>query len=251
VFPEMASPRVKNGYTPVANELLEALAKTRIPGEAMQIFLVILRLTDGFHKRQDYISLSQFYLATGIAKKPSIIRAIKVLESINIINKNANGKSTTYSINKDYSTWKPLAKKLTLAKKLKNVSEKAKKRLLKSYPQKIKEKRNIEISYKLSTLLFRNILQNNPNSRLYHCGDGRREKMIREWADDIDKLIKIEKQKPELIEKIIDFATSDSFWKSIVLSGKKLRQKWDSLTLQLFEQKKVNLADHYERIKPD
>ena len=46
----MAMPQVENGYTRIANELLEALAKIRIPGEARQVFDVIMRKTYGFRK---------------------------------------------------------------------------------------------------------------------------------------------------------------------------------------------------------
>jgi len=33
----MASPQLENGYTRIANELMEALARIRIPGEARQV----------------------------------------------------------------------------------------------------------------------------------------------------------------------------------------------------------------------
>ena len=38
----MANPQTENGYTKIANEIMEALAHIRIPGEAMQVLLVIL-----------------------------------------------------------------------------------------------------------------------------------------------------------------------------------------------------------------
>lgn len=107
----MASPQIENGHTRIANELLEALARIRIRGEAMQVFWVILRKTYGYQKKSDIISLSQFSLATGIAK-PSIVRAIKMLESMNLIYKKVNGEGVEYSIIKDYSKWKPFTKKL-------------------------------------------------------------------------------------------------------------------------------------------
>lgn len=142
----MASPQVENGYTAIANEIMDELIKIRVPGEAMQILLVILRKTYGWGKKEDHISLSQFYEATGM-KKPSIIRAIKQLLAIKLISvsEKANRKGQLYEFNKDYDTWQPLAKKLMLAKKLTDVSnnangvsEKAKNRLQKSYPQKQK-----------------------------------------------------------------------------------------------------------------
>jgi phage replication O-like protein O len=225
----MASPQLEDGYTKLSNELLEALGRIRVPGEAMQILLVIMRKTYGFQKKSDAIPLSQFYLATGIIK-PSIIRALKILESMNLISKNANPQGVTYSINKDYSTWKPLAKKLTLAKKLINVSNNAKNRLLKSYPQKKKEKRNLTIFSsevtELSNLLADKILSNNPKHRSLN---GKKENTVLKWCDAIDKLHRIDKQSIEDIRLVIEWCQADSFWKQNILSSEKLRKNWDTI----------------------
>jgi phage replication O-like protein O len=140
----MASPQIENGYTKIANELLEALARIRISGEANQILLVILRKTYGFNKTEDAISLSQFHLFTGI-KKPSITRAIRKLEELNIINRKANGAIKIYQLNKDYSTWRPLPKKITVNNNDKAFNKNDNKCLPKSYPQKKKD-----ISQKIS-----------------------------------------------------------------------------------------------------
>ncbi len=136
----MASPQLENGFTEIANEIMEALAKTRTPGEPRQVLDVILRKTYGWHKKKDRISISQFHETTGI-KKPSIIRAIKTLLAMKliIVSEKANSMGHEYEFNKDYETWQPLAKKLTFTKKLTGVSEKANNRLQKSYPQKKKE----------------------------------------------------------------------------------------------------------------
>lgn len=111
----MASPQLENGFTRLANEILEALARIRIPGESRQVFDVILRKTYGFQKKVDSISLSQFTLATGINRQ-NIIRAIKQLVSMNLIIKNDTGITCKYSINKDFISWRPLSKKITAPK---------------------------------------------------------------------------------------------------------------------------------------
>lgn len=125
VVRDMASPQKENGYTPIANEILEALAQTRIPGEARQILDVIIRKTYGFNKKQDAISLSQFILATNL-KRPNICRAINKLKQMNIIIviQKDNGDTTLYRFNKDFDTWKPLSKKITLSKKIMSVIQK-------------------------------------------------------------------------------------------------------------------------------
>jgi phage replication O-like protein O len=138
----MANPQIEHGYTRISNELLEAFMHIRIPGEAMQILLTILRMTYGFQKKFDAIALSQFHQKTGIVK-PSIVRALKQLELMNLIYKKVNGKITNYGLNKNFTSWKPLTKKLTINKKVNEHLQKSKLSFTKTLPTK--EKRN---SYK-------------------------------------------------------------------------------------------------------
>lgn len=112
----MASPQKENGYTPIANELLEAFARIRIRGETRQVIDIILRKTYGFRKKADKISLSQFVLGTGL-KKPTVCKALKNALKMNIITQKDNGNSKEYSIYKDFECWKPLPKKITITQK--------------------------------------------------------------------------------------------------------------------------------------
>lgn len=113
----MASPQKENGYTPIANELLEALAGIRIAGEARQILDVIFRKTYGFNKKEDSIALSQFCLITKLGKV-SICKNLNKLKEMNlIITQKGNPHGNIYRINKDFDTWKPLPKKVTVTNK--------------------------------------------------------------------------------------------------------------------------------------
>ena len=138
----MASPQIENGHTDIANELLEALCRIRIPGEARQVLDTIIRKTYGWHKKEDVISLSQFVRATGM-NKPHIVESLSKLLRMNIITE--KGKAVTekgdeigriYGPNKDYETWRPLPKKVTLPKKIKTLTEKDKGALPKKGPTK-------------------------------------------------------------------------------------------------------------------
>lgn len=113
----MANPQKEDGYTPISNEILNALGRVRIPGEANQVLYVIIRQTYGFQKKEDQIALSQFCEKTGM-QKPDVCRALAKLLTMNIIvSKKANDKYgiTAYGLNKNYEEWKPLAKKRLLA----------------------------------------------------------------------------------------------------------------------------------------
>jgi len=132
------SPQLENGYLKIACELAEAFATYRIPGEQAQVLWVIIRKTYGFNKKSDYISNSQFCEATGL-KKPSVCRAINCLIEKNIVSKNANKNIPSYQLNKNYRTWKVLAKKLTVSNIDNGVSKNANKVLAKKLPTKEKK----------------------------------------------------------------------------------------------------------------
>lgn len=121
----MASPQLKDGYVAIANEIMEALAQIRIPGEARQILDVILRKTYGWKKKEDKISLSQFKKRTGLLS-PNIIRARSKLLNMNIISviQKDNSDVLTYRFQKDYTKWKSLSKKIMLSKKIIQVIQK-------------------------------------------------------------------------------------------------------------------------------
>jgi len=111
------SPQRENGFTAIANELMEALSKYRIPGEQMQCLLFILRKTYGFNKISDNIALSQFVKGTDL-KKSSVIRALKSLHEKNIIIvlKKDTKIGKTYRFNKGYGSWEKVTKKDTTKK---------------------------------------------------------------------------------------------------------------------------------------
>ena len=104
----MKSPQKENGYTGIANELLEAMIKLPLSGYDLRIILAIARFTYGFSKKEDTISLSQISKITGI-RRPHISRTIKALLPTMVIavTNNGNRLPLSYRINKDYDSWKP------------------------------------------------------------------------------------------------------------------------------------------------
>ena len=133
----MASPQKENGYTSIANEIMDALISYRLPGEQRQVLDSIFRKTYGFNKKFDAISLSQFVLMTGL-KKPNVIRSIQGLLSKKIISviKKDNALAHVYEFNKNYEQWQPLSKKITLSKKIISVIKKDNPSLSKVIPTK-------------------------------------------------------------------------------------------------------------------
>ena len=99
----MANPQ-PDKFTKISNELLEALCRTRIPGEARQMLDVILRLTYGFKKKKAQISLTTFSRMTGMIVT-NCVRSLKKLQDMNIIIANKSARITEYEIQKNYEKW--------------------------------------------------------------------------------------------------------------------------------------------------
>ena len=114
----MSNPQRENGFTAISNEIMEALARIRIAGEARQMLDVIIRKTYGFNKKKDTIISSQFKELTGLSNM-AIHKAREKLTNMNLITitKKGNSQGLTYSFQKDYDKWKPLPKKVTVTKK--------------------------------------------------------------------------------------------------------------------------------------
>nr|DAK78066.1 MAG TPA: replication protein O [Caudoviricetes sp.] len=52
---------------------------------------------------------------------------------------------------------------------------------------------------------------------------------LERWADDIEKLHRIDNRRYSEIGEVIEWAKSDSFWQSNIISGRKLREKYSQL----------------------
>jgi len=153
----MASPQADNGYTRIANEIMDNLAKIRIAGEARQMLDVIIRKTYGFNKKEDKISTSQFIKLTGLSRI-AIPKARRKLLFLNLITVSQKGYSQglTYSIQKDYEKWKPYPKKDTVSKKGRRGIQKSKQ----GYPKKDTNCIPKSSTQKKERQLTKDILQN-------------------------------------------------------------------------------------------
>ena len=74
----MDGPQTGDGFTRIANEILEAMATTDLNGTQRRILDVIFRQTYGFQRKQHELSLSFISKATKIHEK-QIQRELSVL----------------------------------------------------------------------------------------------------------------------------------------------------------------------------
>lgn len=114
----MASPQLENGYTTIANELLEAFVRYKFPKGASvpaRIFIFVVRKTYGYHKKMDRISLTQFQEGIGESNRSNLVHWLKFLVQAKILLRHEVSKnSIEYGINKNYDDWLPLVQAMKL-----------------------------------------------------------------------------------------------------------------------------------------
>lgn len=103
----MASPQRENGYTGIANEILDKLAATQLNGTQFRILMTVFRYTYGFQRKEHELSETFLANATGIHKQ-QIKRELKELISRNIlltVREATFKQSRVITFNKDYEEW--------------------------------------------------------------------------------------------------------------------------------------------------
>jgi phage replication O-like protein O len=106
------TPQKENGYTPIANEIIEAMSQTNFNSYQIRLLFAVLRKTYGYGKKEDWISNSQLCNLTGL-RKQHISRAKAELVKRNVIVTSSGNK---IRFNKDYSQWIELPRQVTTKK---------------------------------------------------------------------------------------------------------------------------------------
>lgn len=108
----MANPQIENGFTKIANELLEEIIKRDFSKREMKIIFAVIRYTFGFNRKESDLSSRYLEPVTGI-DQANISRTIKDLESKKILlidKSNNHSQLNKISINKNYEQWEADAK---------------------------------------------------------------------------------------------------------------------------------------------
>ena len=87
------------------------------------------------------------------------------------------------------------------------------------------------IYYQLAVFLFEEMKKNNPEVK---------HPDFDKWADEVRKMIELDGRKEEQVRNMITWSQSNDFWKGIVLSTKKLREKYDQMKVQALQPVKKN-----------
>ena len=103
----MASPQVENGFTRIANELLEALIQNKLNGAQCSIILAVIRATYGYHLTSKTLGIAFFKVHTGRNRR-QLAKEIEELIAMNVLivkAKHTFGQSRELMLNKDYESW--------------------------------------------------------------------------------------------------------------------------------------------------
>jgi phage replication O-like protein O len=104
----LANPQAENGYTKIANEILESLQMYKFNLNEIKVILCVWRYTYGFSRKEHSLSLSYISNHTGLSRT-RVNESLKRLIDCEVIEKVEQGNSKTtnvYRFNKNYENWK-------------------------------------------------------------------------------------------------------------------------------------------------
>lgn len=235
--------------------------KASLNGTQFRIVMAVWRYTYGFQRKEHDLSLT--FLAKAIdASRGQVDRELTALidrKIISVVGIGGRG-SRVIAFNKDHSEWidRPLISGLsanpstepsstvstepssTSRTKKENIKEKKKDT---RQPKKYAE----DSTYFKMAVYFHDkvkaVAEDEGLSHLIIKSD------LQKWADEFRKLVEINKvDDKRLIADVIDWVTSDPFWKVNVLSAKKLRDKFGELALKM---KAAQKPPERKQAKPD
>lgn len=125
---KMASPQKENGYTSIANELLEQIYRRRFSASQLKILLLVIRFTYGFNRKTAALSNTFIAAGTGI-HEITVSKEVGTLLRDNVLKlhkKPTFHNSRVIGINKDYESWRnhlELAEALSVSEIFDRVSE--------------------------------------------------------------------------------------------------------------------------------
>lgn len=252
----MSDPQTEDGYTRIANELLDAILRFPFSKRELNIVLAVIRKTYGYNKKADDMTLTQLADLTSM-DLANVSRAVASLSAQNVLLKRQGKYGYILGINKKYSTWNAcqngnLAKlasdpcqigKRTLPKRQEGLAKTANtKDNPKRQLQKTTTKENVgdkspprfsEDDMAIAKEIFSGVLELNPKHKPPN---------MNKWAECVRLMRERDGRTHAEIRALWAWVHRDGFWMKNILSPDKLREKWDRLVIQSkeFQQSKAS-----------
>ena len=264
LFPSTGDSRkvsLEDGYTRIADELIEELAKTDFSGRELRILLGVIRKTFGFRKPVDWIALSQFEEMTGI-EKSNVSRTIKTLVERHILISDKRGHDRKLGINPHVSEWTGKVRKKGVVKtdnKVVGIDNKTSQTDNKppktdNHNKQYTNKQLKDSSSELSSGQGRAVkpvvrpdaaiqsrngqkwgtqadlaIAQTMSDLIRQVTQDDKQPNFTEWSNTIRLMRERDNRTPEQIGALFGWVNKDSFWKTNILSPGKLREKWGQL----------------------
>jgi phage replication O-like protein O len=255
----MSTPQLENGYTRVANEILEQLSRVHLSPNEWRVLMFVFRWSYGNSGRKQG-TMSNGFIAKGTGlQRSNVIRTLKRLVQRQLVSVATLGGSKAVGFQKDFKKWHlvsaptPSVSTDTTPKKSPpnqrpSVSTDTTQGTPDETPQEMApnqqpsvgtdtQKRSTSRSKILKPIrlppreaidaaevLADLILDHTPEHTQLNS-DTKRTKTCNRWALDIEKLHRIDGLSWSQIQALIRWCQADQFWRSNILSGKKLREK--------------------------
>jgi phage replication O-like protein O len=221
----MASPQIEKGHTRIANEIFIQIMRVNLNGTQFRIVMAIWRYTYGFQRKEHEMALS-FIAGLIDASKSQVNRELANLIDRKIINSNGIGPNggRILGFNKDYEEWDGGSSEASSASKKATTSKHSKKP---AKPLKYDEENSY---YKMALYFHKRVAAVAKESGVEHLI---KRANLQAWADDFRKLIEIDKVTKKRAKEVMDWVTKDDFWKTNVLSARKLREKFSELAIKM------------------
>jgi len=256
----------EDGYTRIANLILEAIPLARLNGVQTAICLFRWRRSYGWNRDADAITLAEFAAACGTGKN-YISRQLNELIDKNIIHRREYkiGHTPVYAFTTCVAQWckgcinvQGLHKNATLGLYNSATLGLYKSATLNQVPEPMppalepplkterkKYKRNIytpdSIEMQLAEQLLYQIRAHLP---------GYKQPDLQIWAKGFDLILRIDQREAQEVLEVIRFAQGDPFWQGNILSPDKLRQHYDRLNLRRNQSRASPGSGQSQSIKP-
>lgn len=100
----MPTPQVEDGYTRLANELLDAIIRFPFTKRQYKVMLLLARKTYGYNKKSDDMTVTQISNQTGLTR-PHASGTLAELVELGCVLKRDGRHGYVLGINKNYRTW--------------------------------------------------------------------------------------------------------------------------------------------------
>ncbi|WP_306009365.1 replication protein [Bacillus sp. MMSF_3328] len=240
----MASPQLKNGFTRIANEILLQIMRVNLNGTQFRIVMAIWRYTYGYKGRKEYEMPISLIASLINASRSQVNRELSDLIERKIISSNGIGPSggRILGFNKDYEKWDSETSGAPAATKKAPAPKQPKKP---AKPLKYDEENSY---YKMAVYFHKRVAATAKESGVEHLI---KRANLQTWADDFRKLIEIDRVTKKKAKEVMDWVTKDDFWKTNVLSARKLREKFSELAIKMTASQKPKQRQQAPLQQPD